>query len=221
MLFKIYGERNSGTNFLTSILTKNNFDCGFGKHYTDYDLPIIWKNEFSYWKHGIPNTNLKILGYKKVIDIFIFRNLEEWLISMHVNNYHLVKIEDFGEFLINKQQNDINDLDDNDKTIFEIRYYKIQKIIEYYKNNENVIFVNLSFLEDQNNLLYFLQKLNEKYMNNSLDNNFITKINHTKTGEEIKKRNYNIDLQKYQNIVNTYKNEEIEMFINNMTFDIK
>ena len=221
VLFKINGERNSGTNFLSSILSKNGFPIYIQK---------ITNNICYHWKHGIPRADIKLLN-EQVIDIFIFKNIEEWLQSMYYNCYHLKKKNDFKDFLITKQQSVekchidyetkkyIND-DDNNKTIFEIRYYKFQKIMEYKQNNKFVLLVNLSYLQDENNLLYFLNFLNVTYMNNSIKGNYITKIPHTKNKSiQTPNRIYNIDIKVYKDIIDKYKNEEIENFINNLTFD--
>ena len=79
VLFKINGERNSGTNFLTQILEINKFP-----HY----VTKINKRVITHWKHGVPNDDCKKLD-EKVVDIFIFRNLDTWLISMFKNPYEL------------------------------------------------------------------------------------------------------------------------------------
>jgi hypothetical protein len=219
MLFKINGERNSGTNFLKLILIQNGFPT-----YTDE----ITNDIVYHWKHGIPRNDVKQKS-EKVIDIFIFRNLEQWLPSMYMNPYHLEKINNFHDFLVKKQTSDETKLlddktnrilneDDNGKTIFEIRYYKFKKIMEYRKNNKFVLFVHLSFLQNENNLLYFLHYLNTTYMNNSLGN-FITKIPHTKDSTINKNnRDYGIDIHLYQDIIDKKKDVEIEEFINNLTF---
>jgi hypothetical protein len=65
-------------------------------------------------------------------------------------------------------------------------------------------------------------------MNNSINNNYITKFCHTKirgknnnnNNTDLKNRVYNIDLENYKEIINNHKNEEIETFINNITIDI-
>ena len=223
VLFKINGERNSGTNFLNQILLINKFPT--------YEQSID-NNICKQWKHGIPREDNKLLD-DNVIDIFIFRSLEEWLISMYYNIYHLKKFDNFINFLTFKQESIENYLldyktnkylnaDDNNKTIFEIRYYKFEKIMEYKNNNKSIIFVNLNFLQNKKNLLDFLQQLNHKYMNNSINNNYITEIPHTKILEfNLKNQKYNIELDNYKDIINAHKNEEIETFINNLTIDIK
>ena len=50
VLFKINGERNSGTNFLEQILKKNKFPT--------YTQQIIGKTVY-HWKHGVPSVDYK------------------------------------------------------------------------------------------------------------------------------------------------------------------
>lgn len=79
MKFKIYGERNSGTNFLEKIL-KNSF-------YIETISNIILENNITKrWKHELP----KIKKENNIIHFFIIRNLKEWLISMYNNPYELI-----------------------------------------------------------------------------------------------------------------------------------
>ena len=163
-LLKINGERNSGTNFLYEILDKNKFPVY--SHRRDNATNIIY-----HWKHRIPDDDYKEIRNKRVIDIFIFRELDGWLASMNKNVYHLERIDDFKDFLLNNQISneqgikdyktmDIINKDDNNKTIFDIRYYKFNKINEYKNRNNDVIFVNLTFLQDKNNMKLFLNELN-------------------------------------------------------------
>lgn len=134
VLFKINGERNSGTNFLNKILKKNGFPV--------YQHTIIKKVVY-HWKHGVPDSNQKKID-KRVVDIFIFRELNSWLISMFKNPYELKQTwnNDFKLFLQTKHlsnnywkksNNETLNKDDNNKTIFEIREYKFNKIREYQK----------------------------------------------------------------------------------------
>ena len=219
VLFKINGERNSGTNFLASVLNNNKFPI--------YDQ-IIKENIVYHWKHSVPSNDYKKLN-EKVVDLFIFRNLNDWLISTHANNYHLTEIELFKDFLKNSQISNENYLldyrtneclnkDDNNKTIFQIREYKFNKIMEYRKNNEDVILINLSFIQNEQNLSNFLDFLSEKYMPNLKVNNYKLSINHTKDESNVKNRKYNTNIDEYKDIINSNKNIEIEKFINNLTY---
>ena len=94
----VWGERNSGTNFLSEILKKNfefsRINVQGEVIYNDKKTTLI-KN----WKHGIPNNDYKKELSMRVVDIFIFRKLNSWLISMNKNPYDLIPIENFNDFL--------------------------------------------------------------------------------------------------------------------------
>ena len=223
-VFKINGERNSGTTFLTNLICIN---------FNDYFEHKIIDDVCYYWKHGVPDNTVKnYIENKTVVDIFVFRNLNDWLVSMIYNPYHLVPFYDFQLFLENKQyscetqltehcSNKILNYDDNDKTIFEIRYYKFNSIIDYFNNNDNVILVNLEYLQNNENCLHFLNTLNNKFNLNKNSDELITSLEHTKIFTNEKNRKYEINASNYQNIINQYKNDEIENFINNLTFIVK
>lgn len=220
VLFKINGERNSGTNFLELILNLNNFPTYAHK---------VENNIVYHWKHGVPSEDYKQLD-EMVVDLFIFRNLEDWLISFSNNNYHLKTCNNFKDFLTLPQIPDnINLLDyrtnkclnedDNGRTVFQIREYKFNKIMEYKKNNKDVIFVNLSFIQEPKNLSHFFDFLADKYIPKLKVKNYILNIKHTKDDSNKKNRTYNeININEYRDIIDSNLNEEIEIFINNLTF---
>ena len=110
--------------------------------------------------------------------------------------------------------------DDNGKTIFEIRKYKFDKIIEYYNRNSDVILVNLSYIQNSENLKIFLNELSNKYKFN-LKKRLILNIPHTKNGTKQKNRIFNINYGDYKKIINHYKDTKIEDYINNLTFIMK
>lgn len=216
VLFKINGERNSGTTFLSKILRINGFPVYDGK---------VEDNTIHHWKHAIPRADVKDVNHK-VIDLFIFRNLEDWLVSMYKNPYHIKRMKGFDTFLTNKQASVDNfhvdyqtkksvNVDDNGKTIFEIRYHKFKSIMDYAKTNKDVILLNLEFLQNESNLLHFLQQLNSTYLNAPRPN-YITKIPHTKTNELIVNREYDVDVAQYQPLIDQYKNRDVEAFIKNL-----
>lgn len=166
VLFKIGGERNSGTTFLANLLRKNRFPVL--EHIIDKDSRV------SFWKHGIPKDEQKSVD-ERVVDIFIFKELEGWLVSMYNNPYEIdvTNIQDFRQFLetkhiSNKTWKDIDgkyvNEDDNEKTIFDIRYYKFQKINEYRNSNKDVIFISLSYLQDEDNTKLFLSEIYKRYI---------------------------------------------------------
>ena len=220
VLFKINGERNSGTNFLAEILKINKFP---------FYVDTIKNNVISHWKHGVPNDDYKNLD-EKVVDLFIFRNLDDWLISMFYNPYELQHVRwqnEFDLFLNIKQlsnnywkncYNETINKDDNGKTIFQIRAYKFNKIMEYKKKNKDVILVNLSFIQNDKNLSEFLDFISDKYIPKLKIKNYILNIKHTKNNLTQKNRIYNINADKYRDIINSNKNDEIENFINKLTF---
>lgn len=223
VLFKVYGERNSGTNFLMEILRKNNFPV---------QNEMIAKNIVYYWKHGIPRKDLKEED-DLVVDIIIFRRLDSWLVSMFKNVYHLKKFKHFNRFLTMPQKISHEDLyddktgehiniDDDGKTIFEIRYFKFKKIMEYREEMDNVILVSLEYLQNKESALKFLRELNDRFMDNKKET-FISEIKyHTKNRKQLRKNlDYNINTDNYREIIDNNKNNEIENFINKLEYDIK
>jgi hypothetical protein len=215
MLFKINGERNSGTNFINKLLEIN-----FGNVY-DQEINDNIRN---YWKHGVPCNTIKQKD-ECVVDIFIIRNLNKWLVSMYKNPYHLIGKDNFESFLKDKQfssEHDIVDFrtlrclneDDNDKTIFEIRYYKYKNIINYFENNKNVVLVNLDFIQNEDNCEVFLSELNNTYKLNKSD--FVLNINHTKSNQCDKNTEYDIDIDNYIDIIEKSKDSIIENDIENV-----
>jgi hypothetical protein len=219
VIFKINGERNSGTNFLEKVLFVNKFPTY---------VQTLKGNVVYHWKHGIPSRDYKMLD-EKVVDLFIFRELEDWLISFSKNIFHLKKYNSFIDFLTLPQQSSEIQLldyrtkeclnkDDNDKTIFQIREYKFNAIMNYKKNNKDVILVNLSFIQNDTNLSQFLDFLANKYIPKLKVSNYICNIRHTKDFSNKKNRTYDININDYRDIINSNKNEEIENFINTLTF---
>jgi len=221
MLFKIYGERNSGTTFLRELLLANNFPV--------YEHDVI-DNVCYYWKHGVLNLHEFKQKDEQVIDVFIFRNLTRWLKSTWINNYHLQKKENYRNFLTEEQipnedvlldyktHRQLNE-DDSNKTIFEIRYYKFQKIMEYKNNHKDVVFVNLEFIQNKENVYYFLQSLNEIYIKDG-KKDFISEIaTHTKIDMKIKNRIVDVGDECFD-VIKKYQNNTIEDFIDNLTFKI-
>jgi hypothetical protein len=97
MIFKIYGERNSGTNFLNKLLNIN-----LGYSFEDHiDLNT---SKAYFWKHGIPCSKFK-KAHSRVIDVFIVRSIKNWLISTFHNPYCLSfnnPIEEIQDFLVHK-----------------------------------------------------------------------------------------------------------------------
>lgn len=226
VLFKINGERNCGTTFLEMLLANNGYSS---MCHNNYENKIV-----RFWKHGVPNDNVKKID-NRVVDIFIFRNLEEWLVSMYHNPYELSisKDIDFEKFLTKKQKSclfwtDYDTMkpvseDDDGKTIFEIREHKFKKICEYKDRNKDIVFVNLSFIQNEKNCEYFLDKLSEKYMQKPKPDKYILSFPHTKNRSIINEKNriYNINIDDYKDIIDLNKNNEMEDYINKLTLLIE
>lgn len=183
------------------------------------------------WKHGKPNDVLKKLA-KRVVNIFIIRPLDSWLISMSKNQYYLEPEKCCFECFLSKERKSTNELynpirtrsvnyDDNGKTIFEIRYSKIKSYFEYKNKHDNIVFVNLEYLQNTKNCEKFLRALNLKYGLNM--KTFISEFPvHTKTGSKnIKNREYNFKIgPKSRAIIDRFKNDKIEDWVNNLTFEM-
>lgn len=225
MYFKLYGERNSGITFLNKLIELN---------YEKILYQTLEDNICIEWQHRMPRVKKN-----DRIDIFIVRDLNKWLISTFNNPYHLNSKSNFIEFLLEKQKsneqtifcydidNNIKELnyDDNDKTIFEIRYNKYNEMINFFKNNKNVILVNQSYLLDNKNVETFLNKINELFkLNKSCDWKYINyniKTSH-KNISYSKEKYYDTNITRHtQQIINIFKNENIENYISNLKFIIK
>ena len=209
---KIFGERNSGTRYLEELLKINLINC-----------KILDKRHDggSGWKHGIPNEEL-LSKYKNIFYIFIIRDLNGWANSMFNRPYHIKKENNFFKFLINNivpiegvrgPNHDSLVLDhEKNKNLFELRYFKIKKYIEFSKG-KNFAFLNMKFLQDNPKIVinYLSKKLN---IENKKFNDFEY---HTKTGRleknDLSYKKYNI--YQYEGI-NKYIDKKIENYINNL-----
>jgi hypothetical protein len=214
---KIYGERNSGTNFLYKLLVNN------------LELKTIEMHEFDKknnivrgWKHGIPN---EFGYYTKLYDctlfIYIIRPIEDWLVSSYYHPYHVKRKNNFNQFLTETMKSNekkwkrkngkILNSDDNGKTIFEIRYYKLNKHLEFFTNVDNIIHINLSLL--QSNPKSFIEFISTTF-NLIRKTDFIPVLLHTKTRKKEKNQSYKLDLtNKHRDIINKNKSIIFEKYI--------
>jgi hypothetical protein len=205
---KIYGERNSGTRFVKQLIMKNilnvkTCDGGYEKAYG--------------WKHGIPKLNLFDNMIDDTLFIFIIRDLESWLKSMYTKPYSLKKSVNIQSFLTNKiessdhrSDHDVNIYEkERNKTIFELRYCKIQSYIDTFNNIKNGIIVNLEDLQLDDGK-EFINIINNKFKC-SITQKFIPITKHTKTNKVIKNRDINININK--NIIDRQKDKDFEDFV--------
>ena len=227
MLLKVNGERNSGTSFLHEILKAN-----FGESISYRDT--LKNGHILHWAHGIPDPDVKKLD-DRVIDIFIFRNLDSWLISMFKNPYELIPFNDFELFLKsaqipnspfrNAKDGSVISRDDYGKNIFDIRYYKYLNIIKYCQINPDCIFINLETLQNESCCDNFINSLKEKYgLIGSSDENVVNIPTQLGTGRKIKdqseKNRTYFDLEDYMEIINKHRHQDIERDINNLSVEI-
>ena len=199
-MYKVYGERNSGTNFITQLL-KINFDI------------TLSQNE---WKHAIPTSKTDS------IDFIIVRELPHWLSSMYVSPYHMTRRDNFTSFLTLPQKmvdGGESMLDDN-KTIFDIRYSKYKGMLQHFNTNKNVCIVKLDYIQNDANCLHFLKSVNSVYKLNK-KTPYITTIPHTKDKSNCKNRKLKVNASDYLSIINANLNSAIEHEIESLTFKIK
>lgn len=227
MLLKINGERNSGTSFLHEIL-KINFGEGFVYRDTLKDGHI------QHWAHGVPDQDVKTLD-DRVVDIFVFRNLESWLVSMFKNPYELTPFENFQDFLTlgqtpyssfrNRSDSSMISKDDYGKTIFDIRYYKFVSIVRYCMMNVDCVFVNLDTLQDESKCSFFIDLLKERYgLLLKTSYNIVSFPYQLATGKKIendqqKNREY-FKVDAYKDIIKSFSHQDIEADINNLSMEV-
>lgn len=217
-MIRIYGERNSGTNFLRSLIDLN--------FHLNNSSQVDTKEKVTDWKHG------RIFPKKNSINIIIFRELHPWLESFYKTQWHQKKktnIENFltqkielGKTQIETRTHQIANIHDRNKDIFELRYYKFNLLKKYFDNHENVVLVNYNYLLKPKNVKIFLNKLEKKFKLPRKD--YINKIDRYKGGKNNSlyiKKSPNIEFQKYKELINNKVNSGIENFINNLSFKIK
>jgi mannosyltransferase OCH1-like enzyme len=200
--YRIYGERNSGTNFIEKLISEN-----------------FYLQNFTYKKHGLPVSDCS----EDTLTVCIIREYSNWLNSMIINPYHLKQEKKYNLFFNDKMisgQNppnpyyDIN-LGDN-YSLLELRYIKYNA---YKKLNHNTIIVKLDYLQEStDNIISFLKFISEKY---NLDIKKLHLINEY-IGGQGDKYTKNKKVTKNYKKINTsqlkFYNEKIESEINNITY---
>lgn len=208
---KIFGERNSGTNYIKRLLKKNiksqvYFQSG---HYKSK----------SGWKHGLPDSS-KI--DKQTLVIFIVRELSTWLNSMYFRPYHIKRQNDFIQFITTtnkskdkRQNHPVNLYKYERENLFKIRYTKLKKYLSLFKIH-SCILLNLNFVQQYpENLIELLH-----YFNIETHKKFTPILKHTKIGINVKNDQTH---QKYEipsKIYNKYANHKIETDIGKLSYRI-
>lgn len=166
--FRIYGERNSGTNYMKQLLLKHFPIEVINPQY-------IKVNNVTYvsdWKHETPSP-------KKThfIDVLMIRKLVPWLVSFYKKQWQLTKKKKFLDFLTqllepskirnemmyNHRDKYVNYRDEN-LSIFALRYLKWNELHSYFLRNQNVILVQLDALQSSEDTCKLLLKsINDRY----------------------------------------------------------
>ena len=205
---KIFGERNSGTNFLELLIQKNCLDVNI--------LSSYYKGG-SGWKHGYP----KIKYFNKLdntLFIFVIRDLELWLKSMYNQPYHYKRPLNIRDFIENnlimdeeRLDHDVNINPNEKQNILKLRYSKIQKYIDFSELVRHFVFINLEDIQ-----------LNPKKFIDFLNLNYQIKIssilnsipNHTKSNLKNRNRKWNTDIP--EDLLKTKKNIKYEKFVSDL-----
>tara|TARA_B110000971_G_scaffold134541_1_gene137646 strand:- start:7118 stop:7786 length:669 start_codon:yes stop_codon:yes gene_type:complete len=204
---KIYGERNSGTHYITQLLEQNTINIKL--HSGNY-------KDITGWKHGYP----KIDNYDTTTTLFIFliRDLNSWLKSMYMNPWSYKNDMSIEEFLTNtlildeeRKDHDVHIYNQEQQNIIDLRYMKIKAYIECYSKVSNAIIINLS--EIQSNYEIFLLNLNKNF-NIKLNKQLENIIRHTKTHGKEQNRKYDIEIP--YGITSNKINNNIELFVYNL-----
>lgn len=204
---KIYGERNSGTNFLQKLIEKN---------INNIELhPFVYNNKTG-WKHSYPRLELFKNEINTTLFIFIIRDLNPWLKSMYLNPYSIKKINDKNLFLTSKiksddvrKDHDVNIIKgETNIDIFQLRYNKIASYIKTFSKIKYGIFVNLENIQNDYGKKFINTLSNNFKLSKNQNFNIISK--HTKTNKKYQNNENNIKFN--EKIINRKKSITYEYF---------
>jgi hypothetical protein len=202
---KIYGERNSGTNFINLLLLHN---------FKNINVLSPYHKHYSGWKHGYPNIN-SFDKLKNILFIFIIRDLDAWIISMFKNPYHYKCPGTMEDFINNplkicepNKDHDVHINKEERKTIMDLRYAKIKSYLEMFDKIKNGIIINLENIQEDKGEK-FINFLHNKFNFEKVPK-FICINKHTKCKQNILNRNYN---SKIPECINDKINKELELIV--------
>lgn len=212
-IIKIYGERNSGTNFIERLCKRNLIHC---------EVLSGNYNGGSGWKHGRPRLKLFDSQFlREVVFICVIRNLPDWLNSMYNRPYHILKRRTFTDFITkrtipddSRKKHDIHRFSwEKRKNLLQLRYYKYQKYKELFNKVPKVVLVNLDFVQ-KNKGADFINAISKRF-GIKKKQNFVPIDNHTKTHNKEQNAKY----RKFRIIdrAKKYINYSLESEINNLT----
>jgi len=159
--YTIYGERNSGTNYLYQLMNKN------------FDSTITWNYG---WKHFFGHNDLS--NTDDTLFIAIVRNPYDWLNSTYKNPYHIEHMdrniekfcldEIYSKFFNDELMEDRNLYNKmRYKNIFELRHTKLQFLINDMPNKvKNYILIrHEDLLDDFENTMNKIKNMGLKVKN--------------------------------------------------------
>lgn len=217
--FLIYGERNSGTNYLKELL-ETNYNANY-LNYKHNDNKFILDNT---WKHCLINYE----NYNYIDNVFCFvisREIYPWLQSMYKKPYFITKSNNFSEFISEKYFKLNHEVDNyeidlyNRESFINIidcynqKYYNyFYKLPHCFKNYIHIRYEDL--LETDGQILKQLL-----YLKGVESNNFTNVINnsakHIQTNKTFydQKKNINLYKEKYNkndiNYINKYLDKNL------------
>lgn len=161
--FTILGERNSGTNYVQALISKN--------FTMVYDRETFGLKHF--FGHQIPDEEI----LNKTLTVGLVRECTDWLNSMYRNPWHLERRsrktpEDFLYGPVHShhyigakeeimQDRNISNPDEPYTSLFDLRYEKIQFLKQLELDHSNVVLCRYEYIRD--NHLEFLKDLRERF----------------------------------------------------------
>jgi hypothetical protein len=214
--FKIYGERNTGTNYVQRLF-QTNFELEY------------WRSGVLGWKHGFaPADRIKKGNYDHVLFLIVCKNPYSWLLSMHKNPHHAMHLQrlTFENFCNSEWQSFYDGpgrkkiKDEHFSNIFELRRMKAVSHAQVLQCTSHAIVLNYE------ELLNSAEEVVENIANRfdlPKSNSFFSEINkyytgqHKKYGEVFNRQRYylgeewkNKFSQQQLSIVNDHLDFEIE-----------
>ena len=151
---QIYGERNSGTKYLTQLISENALDPDvvLGSYASKKD-PVNKAKMIGY-KHYYPQAAKLAQHQSKTLFLVVYKNPYTWIRSMLSKPYHFKEclagktIEDLpslelaGFDIHGREIPDVHPVTGKRITMFELRKYKILEWEKLSQTVDNVVFVN-------------------------------------------------------------------------------
>jgi len=188
-------------------------------------------NNVRQWKHIIPGK-----AEPGVVDVFIVRDLWKWLVSFHKTQWHIQPVTDFAQFLTTKHHilttnsrygrpmpiqydsttGTIVNINDENKTIFEIRYEPMQRLRNFIRINKLYAVVKLDYLqENESNVHAFVDTFQKRFLpgTHSIFQNYSQYLG-------IRTREYNLCIKHCVDKINQQQNNELEDWVDTLTYEI-